>query len=40
MSKQGQESTPPSTRESDLSLEHIGYLRRVKMEKMNIRIIQ
>src|SRR5665648_1036130 len=40
MSKQGEESMPRSTKESSLSLEHIAYLRRVRMEKIYIRIIQ
>ena len=40
MSKQGQKSMPFKTEESDLSLEHIEYLRRVRMEKIYIRIIQ
>lgn len=40
MSKQGQENRPHGTKASDQSLEHIGYLRRVRMEKIYIRIIQ
>ena len=40
MSKQGQESMPRKTHESGLSQEHIGYLRRVRMEKVYIRILQ
>ena len=40
MYKQGQENGPHSTLEADLSLEHIGYLRRVKLEKIYIRVIQ
>lgn len=40
MSKQGQESTFLRTKKSDLSLEHIEYLRQVRMEKISIRILQ
>ena len=40
MYKKGQENTPHGSREADQSLEHIGYLRHVRMEKIYIRIIQ
>ncbi|HZK56628.1 MAG TPA: ABC transporter permease [Desulfosporosinus sp.] len=40
MFKQGHESTPDETKKSNLSLEHIEYLRRVRMEKIYIRVIQ
>lgn len=40
MFKQGQESTPDETKQSNLSLEHIEYLRRVRMQKIYIRVIQ
>ena len=40
MSKQGPESRTHGTTEANLSLEHIGYLRRVRMEKIYIRLLQ
>lgn len=40
MSNQGQERKHRQTKESGHSLEHIEYLRRVRIKKINIRIIQ
>ena len=40
MSKQGQESASRRTPETGHSLEHTEYLRRVRIKKVNIRIIQ
>ena len=43
MSKQGQDSTPRETKDvkdTNHSLEHLAYLRKVRKEKISIRIIQ